>query len=95
MAGVHVKRDDMVAVIAGADKGKRGRILEVDRARNRVVVEGVNVRQTTVRPTRDNPRGGITEQAFPIHASNVMSAEEYDRRRGNADGGEEQDKDTD
>ncbi len=81
MAGLHVKREDTVVVISGAEKGKRGRVLSVDPQKERVVVEGINTRRTTLRRSPQNPRGGLTERECPIHISNVMSAEEYDNRR--------------
>ena len=67
-----LKKNDMVMVITGADKGKRGKILFVDRKRGRVVDEGVNVRKKFVRPSQDNPKGGQIELPYPINISNVM-----------------------
>ncbi len=67
-----LKKNDMVMVITGADKGKRGKILFVDRKRGRVIVEGVNVRKKFVRPSQDNPKGGQIELPYPINISNVM-----------------------
>jgi len=68
-----IKKGDTVEVRSGKDAGKRGRVLVVDRARNRVVVEGVNMIK---RHTRPNPQkkiqGGIVEREAAIHASNVM-----------------------
>jgi large subunit ribosomal protein L24 len=68
-----IKKGDTVEVIAGKDGGKRGRVLVVDRSRERVVVEGVNMIK---RHTRPNPQkriqGGIVEREAPIHVSNVM-----------------------
>jgi large subunit ribosomal protein L24 len=70
---VELKKNDIVKVIAGKDKGKQGRVLDVDRKRNRVLVEGV---QMIKRHTRPNPqrqiKGGIAERESPIHVSNVM-----------------------
>ncbi len=66
------KKNDQVLVIAGNDKGTRGRILRIDRVKNRVIVEGVNVRKRRTRPTQRNPQGGIVPQEMPIHISNVM-----------------------
>ncbi len=66
------KKNDQVLVISGNDKGTRGRILRVDRVKNRVIVEGVNVRKRRTRPSQTNPQGGIIPQEMPIHASNVM-----------------------
>lgn len=82
MSAPHVKRDETVVVIAGADKGRRGRVLEVDAKKQRVLVEGVNTRKKHRRRGQDNPRGGIEERDCPIHISNVMKAEVYDRRGG-------------
>lgn len=69
---VHVKKNDQVAVISGADKGKRGKVLEVRPKENRVVVDGVNIQKRHMRPTRTNPQGGVVERPGPIAASNVM-----------------------
>lgn len=67
-----VKKGDQVEVISGKDKGKRGEVLSVDRKKDRVVVEGVNIVHRHMRPTQDNPQGGIIENEAPIHVSNVM-----------------------
>lgn len=69
---MHVKKNDQVAVISGADKGKRGKVLEARPRENRVVVEGVNIQKRHMRPTRTNPQGGVVERPGPIAASNVM-----------------------
>jgi large subunit ribosomal protein L24 len=97
MARAHVKKDDLVVVISGADKGTRGKVLVVDRENSRVVVEGVNRRKRTIRRSADNPQGGIVEKECPVHSSNVMNADEYDRRRKAAAPADatQQDKDTD
>lgn len=74
MAGLkRIRKNDEVVIIAGKDRGKRGRVTMVDTARNRVVVEGLNLvkRHTKANPQR-NVQGGIVEQAASIHASNVM-----------------------
>ncbi len=81
MARAHVKKNDLVVVISGADKDKRGNVLSVDHKKDRVVVEGVNQRKRAVRRSAANPQGGILEKECPIHISNVMQAEQYDRRR--------------
>jgi large subunit ribosomal protein L24 len=68
-----IKKGDTVEVVTGKDAGRRGRVLRVDRDRQRVVVEGVNMIK---RHTRPNPQrrvqGGVVEREAPIHASNVM-----------------------
>jgi large subunit ribosomal protein L24 len=66
------KKGDDVLVIAGNSKDHRGTILEVDRARNRVVVDGANVRWKTRKPTQQQPKGERFQEATSIHASNVM-----------------------
>jgi large subunit ribosomal protein L24 len=67
---MHVKKDDQVMVISGANKGKTGRVLRVMLDKNRVVVEGVNMVKRHTKP-RQNKQGGIVEKEAPIHASNV------------------------
>jgi large subunit ribosomal protein L24 len=67
-----IKRDDQVKVIAGKDKGKVGRVLRVDRDRDRVLVEGVNLAKKAMRKKRQEDRGGIMDIEMPIHISNVM-----------------------
>lgn len=69
---MHVKTGDMVMVITGKDKGKKGRVLKAYPKKNRVLVEGVNIVKKHTRPSQTNPQGGIVEQEAPIHASNVM-----------------------
>jgi len=70
---IKIKKDDLVKVIAGRDKGKTGKVLDVDRLSGRVTVEGVML---VKRHTRPNPakqiKGGIAEKEMSIHASNVM-----------------------
>ncbi len=66
-----IKRDDLVLVIAGKDKGRRGKVLRVFPRRNRVMVDKVNVVKRHQRPTQTS-QGGIIEKESPIHISNVM-----------------------
>jgi len=75
-----VKKGDLVKVIAGSDKGTEGKIMEVFPTKNRIVVEGVNLRKKHTKPTADQP-GGINEINAPIHVSNVMLV---DPANGNA-----------
>jgi large subunit ribosomal protein L24 len=73
MAGIKIKRNDTVEVIAGKDKGKRGRVLRVMAEKNRVLVEHVMMIKKHVKPNpQRNIKGGIAEQESPIHISNVM-----------------------
>ncbi len=68
-----IKRNDQVIVIAGKDKGKKGRVLRIITDRNRVLVEGVGMIKKHVKPNpQRNIAGGILQQEAPIHISNVM-----------------------
>lgn len=69
---LHVKKGDTVVVIAGKDKGKKGKILQAMPSESRVIVEGVNVIKRHTRPTQKLPQGGIIEKEAPVHVSNVM-----------------------
>ena len=69
---MHVRKGDTVLVIAGNDKGKQGTVRSVDREKNRIVVEGVNLRWKHQKPTQKNPKGERTQREAAIHASNVM-----------------------
>ena len=81
MKNLHVKRDDMVVVIAGEDRGKIGKVLATYPAKNRVLVEGINVIKKALRKSQDNPRGGIVTKEAPIQVSKVMKQERYEVRR--------------
>ena len=59
-------------VIAGNDKGQKGKVLEVHVEKNRVIIEGVNMITQHVKPSANNPEGGIEKTEAPIHISNVM-----------------------
>ncbi len=68
----HVKKGDIVEVIAGEDKGKRGRVLKVLRKKDKVIVEGVNIVYKHKKPTSPDAEGNIVQQEAPIHISNVL-----------------------
>jgi large subunit ribosomal protein L24 len=70
----HVNRDDLVEVIAGAHKGKTGKVLQVYRGKSQVVVEGIRMVKKHTRKSQDQPEGGIIEREGPIHISNVKLA---------------------
>lgn len=70
-----IHKGDTVIVISGANKGKTGKVREVLRDRNRVVVEGVNLQKRHERPRRANQKGQVIEKAMPIHVSNVSLLE--------------------
>jgi large subunit ribosomal protein L24 len=69
---MRIRKNDMVRVISGNDKGKEGKILKVFPGSNRVIVEKVNMIKRHTRATKDVPQGGIIEKEGPINASNVM-----------------------
>ncbi|REL23956.1 50S ribosomal protein L24 [Rhodohalobacter sp. SW132] len=69
---LHVKQGDDVLVLAGNDKGKRGRVMLVYPERDRVLVEGVNMRTHHEKPSQENPQGGRLKREAPVHISNLM-----------------------
>ena len=72
MATSKIKKDDLVQVIAGKDKGKSGKVLSVDTKNNKVLVEGINKVSKHSKPNMANQQGGIIEKEAPIDISNVM-----------------------
>jgi len=68
----HVKKGDMVEIIAGDHKGATGRVLRVIPEKNSVVVQGHNLAKKHVKPSRKNPQGGRITVEMPIHISNVL-----------------------
>lgn len=69
---LHIKKGDIVYVNAGDDKGKRGRVLEVNRDKMTAIVEGVNIVSRHTKPSAKHPQGGIIKMEAPIHISNLM-----------------------
>lgn len=80
MRRFHVKKGDEVVVIAGADKGKRGRVISVAAEKQRVIVEGARMIKKHMRKSQQNPQGAIVDREGTIHISNVMKAEQFDAR---------------
>ena len=72
MSTMKIKKGDMVKVIAGKDKDKEGKVLAVNKEKNTVVVEGINMVTKHTKPSAANQNGGIVKQEGPIDASNVM-----------------------
>ena len=68
---MHVRKGDQVVVIAGKEKGKRGRVLRLVSDKGRVVIERINMVKRHTKPTQRNPRGGILEKEGSVEASNV------------------------
>lgn len=72
MAGLHVKKGDMVIVISGPYKGIKGRVLKAFPKTGKVIVEKVHMIKKHAKPSQRNPQGGIIHKEAPLHASNVM-----------------------
>ena len=70
---LHIKKGDTVVVIAGNYNGKEGKVLEVIRATEKAIVEGVNMVKKNTKPNAAHPQGGIVEKEAPIHISNLMN----------------------
>jgi large subunit ribosomal protein L24 len=66
-----IRRNDTVQVITGKDKGKNGKVLQVMPAKDKILVEGVNIVKRHVRRSQQNQQGGIIEKEAPLHISNV------------------------
>lgn len=67
-----LRKDDLVQVIAGKDKGKQGKILKIDREKGKVIVAGANMAKKAMKKKNQNDRGGIAEIEAALHISNVM-----------------------
>jgi large subunit ribosomal protein L24 len=76
----HVKKGDEVVIIAGTERGKRGKIIEVQTGADRVIVEGIKMIKRHTRKNQNNPQGAIVEREGTVHISNVMLAEKFDAR---------------
>lgn len=72
MQKLHIKKGDTVYINAGEFKGKKGRVLEVLPAKNKAIVEGVNLISKHTKPNSTSPEGGIIKKEAPIHISNLM-----------------------
>ncbi len=69
---LHIKKGDLVYVNAGNSRGQQGKVLSVDIAKQRAIVEGVNMVKKAQKPNAQNPQGGIVEQEAAIHISNLQ-----------------------
>jgi large subunit ribosomal protein L24 len=69
---LHIRKGDTVKVIAGDDKGKTGKVLEVVMEKNRAIVEGINIVTKHEKPSAGKPEGGIKKTEASIHISNLM-----------------------
>ena len=71
-----IRKDDMVEIIAGNDRGKRGRVLKTVPKKDRVLVQGINLRWKHMRKSQQSPQGGRIRKEIPVHVSNVMLVDE-------------------
>lgn len=71
MSKLHIRKGDEVIVLAGDDKGRKGKVLKVLVAKQLALVEGVNMVSKSMKPSAKNPQGGIVKQEAPIHVSNL------------------------
>jgi len=72
MSKLHIKKGDTVKVLSGADNGKTGKIINVDREKGRAFVEGINLVSKHTKPSAANPQGGIVKREASVHISNLM-----------------------
>lgn len=78
MQKFHIKKNDQVVVVAGSHKGKTGKVLEIQPAKQRAVVEGVAMIKKHLKKSQENPQGKIAEREGSIHLSNLMLQSRYD-----------------
>ena len=71
MIKLKIKSGDTVKVIAGDHKGSEGKVLKVDREKNKAIIEGVNMVSKHTKPSAKNPQGGIVKKEAPVHISNI------------------------
>jgi len=84
MAKQHVKKGDEVVVIAGTERGRRGKIIEVLTGKQRVIVEGIKMIKRHTRRSQENPEGAIIEREGTVHISNLKKAEAQTEQAANA-----------
>jgi large subunit ribosomal protein L24 len=75
---LRIKKDDRVKIIAGDDKGKTGKVLEIITDTNRAIVEGINIVSRHTKPNAQNQQGGIIKKEAPIHISNLAVLDKND-----------------
>ena len=80
MQRFHVRKGDEVVVIAGAEKGKRGKIIEMVTGKQRAIVEGIALIKRHTRKSQQHPQGAIVEREGTVHVSNLMKADKFDAR---------------
>ena len=75
---IHIKKGDTVFILSGNDKGKSAKVLTVFPSKYKAIVEGLNLVTKHIKPSADNPKGGIEKQEAPIHISNLMLVDPSD-----------------
>jgi len=81
MAKFHIKRNDQIVVIAGAHKGKTGKVLQILPAKSRAVVEGVAMIKRHLKKSQEHPNGSIVEREGSVHVSNLMLVSRYEQTK--------------
>ena len=81
MKRFHVKKNDEIVVIAGSNKGNRGRVIDIAAKKQRVIVEGVQMIKRHMRKSQQYPNGQIVEREGTLHNSNVMKVADFDARQ--------------
>lgn len=85
MQKCHIKKGDQVVILSGTERGKRGRVLEVQRDKQRAIVEGAKIIKRHTRKSQQHPQGAIVEREGTVHLSNLMKAEKFDARAAKRD----------
>jgi len=77
---LHLKKGDEVVVLAGSERGKRGKVISVSSKSSRAIVEGIKMIKRHTRKSQENPQGAIVEREGTVHISNLMKSEIFDAR---------------
>jgi large subunit ribosomal protein L24 len=77
---MHIKKNDIVKILTGKDKGKTGKVLKAFPKENKVLVEGVNIYKKHERARKEGQKGQVVERAVPIQVSNVMNVESLKKK---------------
>lgn len=77
---MNIRKNDNVMIITGRDKGKTGKVLSLDTATGRVIVQGLNMVKRHMKPTQSNPKGGIVQKEASVNISNVMYYDEKEAK---------------
>ncbi|KAB2662344.1 MAG: 50S ribosomal protein L24 [Verrucomicrobia bacterium] len=88
MSKTHVKKGQEVVIISGAERGKRGKVISVASAGDRVIIEGIKMIKCHTKKSQQHPQGAIIQREGTVHISNVMTVTNFDARaskRGSAE----------